>query len=169
MKNKHWTEHLYAYKGHLYPNYLKHGHAAKYIIPIAQEFCKGKGLDIGGKLDCHFPGAKIINSEYPGKGDAFTLPQKKYDYIFSSHTFEHIINCDIALRYWKGHLKQNGVIFLYLPHPDMLYWLPENCKKHINSFTPEQMSTLLEETGFTVIMRSQRDSFWSYAIAAILL
>ena len=168
MREKLSGKHLYLYKRHLYPNYLKRGSAAKYIIPIAQEFCKGKGLDIGGKKDCHLPGAQIINIEYPGMFEATDLPFKQFDYIFSSHTLEHLPATGLTLSYWRSHLKPDGILFLYLPHPDMLYWLPENCKKHLHSFTPEEMTTLLNDAGFTVIMRSQRDSFWSYAIAAIL-
>lgn len=168
MKEKLSGKFLYLYKGHLYPNYLKRGHAANYIIPIAKEFCKGKGLDIGGKLDCHFPGAKIINTELPDQYHALNLPCKLYDYIFSSHTLEHIFECESTLRYWKEHLKKTGVLFLYLPHPDMEYWNPDNCKRHVRLFTPEEITTLLCEAGFTVIMRSQRDAFWSFAIAAIV-
>ncbi len=167
MKNNPIEKHLYLYKDHLYPKYLKDGHAAKYILPIAREFCKGKGLDIGGKKDCQFPGALIINTEYNSGYSANILPDKKYDYIFSSHTLEHISTIGLTLQYWRLHLKPLGVLFLYLPHPDMLYWLPENCQKHKHSFTPEEITTLLIDAGFTVIMRSCRDSFWSFAIAAI--
>ena len=159
---------MYLYKNHLYPSYLKRGHAAKYIIPIAQEFCKGKGLDIGGKTDCHFPGAQIINSEYPGMYNATHLPNKQYDYIFSSHTLEHLPCTASTLCYWRKHLKPFGVLFLYIPHPDMLYWLPGNCKKHIHSFSPEEITTIINQSGFDVIMRSCRDSFWSFAIAAVI-
>ena len=168
MKKEPLGGHLYLYGGHLYPNYLKRGHAANYIMPIAKEFCKGKGLDIGGKKDCHFPGAQIINTEYPGHYSANKLPEKQYDYIFSSHTLEHIASTGLTLEHWKKHLKQTGVLFLYLPHPDMTYWLPANCTKHLHSFTPDEIGQLLQDAGFTTIMRSQRDSFWSYAIAAIL-
>ncbi len=159
---------MYLYGGHLYPNYLKRGHAAYYIFPIAKEFCKGKGIDIGGKKDCHFPGAEIINNEYPGHYNANGLPAAQYDFIFSSHTLEHIPSTGLTLSHWRQHLKPTGVLFLYLPHPDMEYWRPDHCQKHIHSFTPEEMTTLLNDAGFTVIMRSCRDSFWSFAIAAIL-
>jgi len=158
---------LYMYQGHLFPTYLKHGHAADFILPIAKQFCKGKGLDIGGTLDCHFPGAKIINKIFPDEFHAFNLPAKKFDYIFSSHTLEHIFECGQAIKYWKEHIKKEGILFLYLPHPDMLYWHPENCKKHIHSFEPSEIITLLSDFGFDVILCSQRDLFWSFAVVSV--
>lgn len=158
---------FFEYQRTLYPTYIKHGHAADHIIPIAKHFCKGKGLDIGGTMDCHFPGAKIINKEFPNEFHALNLPAKKYDYIFSSHTLEHIPVFIEALLYWRNHLKLGGVLFLYLPHPDMLYWRPENCKKHLHSFTPWTISTALKGLSFSNIITSERDLFWSFAVIAI--
>jgi len=161
MNNK-----FFEYRGQLYPGYLKRGHAADFIIPFAEQFCKGRGLDIGGLAECHFPGAMVINKAFADEFDALHLPRDKYDYIFSSHTLEHIFECREALRYWKEHLKKEGVLFLYLPHQDMLYWRPENCKKHIHSFSPYSITTLLENTGFDVKSCSRRDLFWSFAVVA---
>ena len=74
---------VYEYKGSLYPTYIKHGKANKYIEPFAKEFCKGKGLDIGGFSDWVFPGAKPINVVIDDEWDAYHLPDEKYDYIIS--------------------------------------------------------------------------------------
>ena len=162
------VKHLfYEYQGSLYPTYLKHGHAADHIIPIAKHFCVGKGLDIGGQAECHFPGAKIINKTLPDGFNALNLPAQKYDYIFSSHTLEHIFDFGNALMYWQAHLKIGGVLFLYLPHPDMLYWRPGNCLKHINSFEPKQIVDALGSLEFENILYSERDLFWSFAVVGI--
>ncbi len=161
MENK-----FYMYKNVMYPTYLKHGHAADWIIPFAKKFCKGNGLDIGGLRECHFPGARIINKILPDEYDALRLPNKKYDYIFSSHTLEHIFAFGDTLNYWWKHLKKNGTLFLYLPHPDMEYWLPKNCQKHIHSFSPEAIESILHMHGFEVKLISQRDLFWSFAVVA---
>jgi hypothetical protein len=158
---------FFKYQGTLYPDYIKRGHAAKHIIPIAKHFCIGRGLDIGGLPLAHFPGAQIINPELDNNFHAFTLPDKKYDYIFSSHTLEHIPRFIDALRYWQTHLNQNGVLFLYLPHHDMLYWRPKNCKKHLHSFTPWLMTMTLQGLGFKNIITSERDLFWSFTVVGI--
>ena len=158
---------FFEYQGTLYPSYLKEGHAADHIIPIAKHFCKGKGLDIGGLPHCHFPCAQIINPEIDNNFHATKLPDKKYDYIFSSHTLEHMPVFIEALLYWREHLKPGGVLFLYLPHPDMLYWRPENCKKHQHVFSPEFIQAALFDCRFKDILCSERDLFWSFAAVGI--
>ena len=162
MENK-----FYMYKGTMYPACLKQGHAAENILHFASFFCKGKGLDIGGLKDSHYPGAKIINKNFPDEYHAFNLPAKKFDYIFSSHTLEHILECRAALMYWRWHLKKDGVLFLYLPHPDMEYWHPGNDLKHHHIFTPEEISSLLKDCKYDVMACSKRDSFYSFSVVAL--
>lgn len=154
---------LYKYKGITYPEYLKKGHAADYILPFAKKFCYGKGLDIGGTDDCHFPGAGIINLERYDRCDAYHLPEGLFDYIFSSHTLEHLSKPYDALNIWAHRLKPGGVIFLYLPHPNMLYWLPTACSKHIHIFTPMQVVSFFKLLGLVDILMSGQDLYWSFA------
>ena len=160
-------ERFFEYQDEIYPSYLKEGHAADFIIPFASQFCVGLGLDIGGTKDCHFIGAQIINIDPPSKYHATNLPPGKYDYIFSSHTLEHIENTAATLLYWKAHLREGGVLFLYLPHYDMPYWRPQNCKKHRYGFTPEGITLVLRSIGFKDIIYSERDLFWSFAVVAM--
>lgn len=155
---------LFSYKGNMYPSYIKEGNAASYIIPFAKRFCKGDGLDVGGYLDWVFPGAEVINILLHNKYDALNFPPKKYDFIFSSHTLEHLRNYILALKYWKRHLKNNGVLFLYLPHPDMEYWLPQNNTKHLHSFYPKEIVKLLADLGFKNVISSERDLYWSFSV-----
>jgi len=156
---------IYEYKGKIYPSYLKHGVAANFIFHIANTFCVGNGIDIGGILDCHFHGAKIINPIYNDMYDAMNLPNEKYDYIFSSHTLEHVKESPMdVLKYWKEHLKNDGVLFLYLPHDAMEYWRPQNNKKHKHTLHPLDVERMLELLGFKDVLCSERDMFWSFTI-----
>jgi len=159
-------ERLFEYNGKAYPNYIKEGRACDYIIPFASQFCTGDGLDIGGTLEAHFIGAKIINTNLNDGYHATNLPKGKYDYIFSSHCLEHIQNYLETLLYWRGFLKENGVLFLYLPHPDMEYWHPRNCKKHRHIFAPQVMELALKGLGFKDLFITGRDLYWSYAVVA---
>ncbi len=159
---------IYEYKGDIYPSYLKNGNACAHILPIAEWFCKGKGLDIGGFFKWTFPGAKAINISYDDEWDAYNIPQEKYNYIFSSHTLEHLPDYIKALRYWKNHLKSKGVIFLYLPHPDMEYWLPQNNSNHLHSFYPKDIKKLFYDLGFEKVLVSERDLYWSFCAVGIL-
>ncbi|MCK9458628.1 MAG: class I SAM-dependent methyltransferase [Proteobacteria bacterium] len=158
---------LMNYKGETYPEYIRSEHAANFILPFAEKFCSGDGLDIGGLINCHFPGAKIINILNHDGYDAYNLPDGKYDYIFSSHTLEHVDNYVKALEYWITFLQPSGVLFLYLPHPDMEYWLPQNNRKHLHSFVPAATVKLLKDLGFKNVVHSERDLYWSFSVVGI--
>lgn len=160
------NQETYVYKGKVYPDYLKRGNAASHIIPVAQHFCKGDGLDIGGTPYWSLPGSTIINPEF-GQYDAYTFPQDSYDYIFSSHCLEHLEDYVSALVYWRDNLRKKGQLFLYLPHPSMEYWLPQNCKKHLHKFDIPDIIKLLKDLGFTDIFNSERDLYWSFAVTGV--
>lgn len=161
------TKLTFSYKDQLYPKYLKKGNASGYVLPFAKKFCIGKGLDIGGFFNWTLPGAIPINILIKDRWDAYNLPDEKYDYIFSSHTLEHLPDYVKALEYWKGHLKEQGILFLYLPHPDMEYWLPQNNRKHLHSFCPKSIVNLLKDLGFSQILCSERDLYWSFSVVGI--
>jgi SAM-dependent methyltransferase len=152
---------IFMYKGALYPDYIKEGNACQYIIPIAQKFCTGRGVDVGGGK-WPFPGALCVDQEE--QQDALHLPPGHFNYVFSSHCLEHLPNPVEALEHWKTRLAAGGVLFLYLPHPDMEYWLPQNNRKHLHSWTPVQMVKLLKDLGFKDVLASERDLAWSFAV-----
>lgn len=153
-------ETTFEYRGALYPEYLRHGNACRFIAPIAKEFCRGVGLDVGcGKWP--LPGARPIDLK---RGDdAMALPEGTWDYVFSSHCLEHLPNPVEAIEHWKTRIVPGGVLFLYLPHPDMRYWRPENCRKHLHLFHPADVAAMLRELGFSNVLHSERDLAWSFA------
>jgi len=152
---------IFEYKGGFYPDYIKHGNACQYIAPIALQFCKGRGIDVGaGKWPLH----RAIPVDLADGGDALALPEGSFDYVFSSHCLEHLPNPVAALEHWKTRIKPGGVLFLYLPHPDMEYWLPQNNRKHLHSWFPADMQRLVADLGFTDVIHSERDLAWSFAV-----
>lgn len=152
---------IYEYRGSLYPDYLKQGNACQHITPTALKFCRGRGLDVGcGPWP--LPGATPV--ELRDGGDAMSLPEGPHDFIFSSHCLEHLPNPIAALEHWKGRLRFAGVLFLYLPHPDMQYWLPQNCRKHLHSWMPKQMARIVRDLGFERVIHSERDLAWSFSV-----
>jgi SAM-dependent methyltransferase len=151
---------LYSYKGALYPEYLKQGNACQHIAATAAHFCKGEGLDVGaGRWP--LPGA--IPVELKDGGDAMELPHGPFDFVFSSHCLEHLANPIAALEHWIARLKVGGVLFLYLPHPDMEYWRPQHCRKHLHAWTPAQMAQILRDLGLVQVIHSERDLAWSFS------
>lgn len=152
---------IFDYKGRLYPEYLRNGNACRFIVPIAQQFCVGEGVDVGpGRWP--FPGATPV--DIGPEHSAMSLPDGPFDYVFSSHCLEHLQNPVAALEHWRSRLKPGGVLFLYLPHPDMEYWLPQNCRKHLHTWSPGQMRRILIDLGFWDVLASERDLAWSFSV-----
>ena len=155
---------FYEYQGSTFPSYLKMGNANAYVEPFAKQFCSGNGLDIGGFSDWVFPGARAINIVNDDEWDANNLPGSNYDYIFSSHTLEHLPDYMGALELWRDSIREDGILFLYLPHPDMGYWLPQNNRKHLHIFYPDDIARTLEDIGLKNVIASERDLGWSFAV-----
>jgi len=152
---------VFEYRGELYPEYLKHGNAMQYIAPVAVKFCIGRGLDIGAGKWC-LPGA--IGKDLQMGDDVFDIKENNLDFIFSSHCLEHLVSPVIALEHWRDRLRVGGVLFLYLPHPDMIYWRPQNCRKHKHLFYPADVAQMLRDLGFIDVLNSERDMAWSFAV-----
>lgn len=152
---------IFSYNGALYPDYIRRGNACRFIAPAATEFCHGAGLDVGAG-DWPLPGAFAVDLK--NGGDALELPRGPWDYIFASHCLEHLPDPIAALEHWRSRLKPGGVLFLYLPHPDMTYWRPQRCRKHLHVWRPADMAEILTDLGFVDVLHSERDLAWSFAV-----
>jgi len=153
------------YKGRIYPKFQAEGHAAKFIIPFAQQVCKGDGYDIGCmKKEWSFPGSYPIDMNFDDGYHALSLPTKKTDYIFSSHCLEHIDNWVDAMDYWYETLRVGGILFLYLPDYSQTYWRPWNNRKHKNMFSPQIIEDYMTDKGYKNIFKSGIDLNNSFAV-----
>jgi hypothetical protein len=153
------------FRAQTYPAFQAKGNAAQFAIPFALHFCKGKGYDIGfSKEEWKLPGAIGIDSNLQNGFDANTLPEDKVDYIFSSHCLEHVDDWVTTLEYWLSKLKQNGILFLYLPDISQMYWRPWHNRKHRHCFTPQILKTFLEDHGCKNIFCSGIDLNNSFMI-----
>lgn len=154
------------FKGETYLKIQSDGFAAQWCFPFAQNYCKGKGYDVGcNRLEWCLPGAIPIDpllNEY----HAMELPEGEVDYVFSSHMLEHCAYWVDILDYWYTKLKVGGILFLYLPHPSQKYWLPYNNRKHLNILHPADIIAYCQDKGYSNVFSSERDLNHSYIVMA---
>ena len=157
---------LIEYKGKEYPYFQCEGNAAKFIVPFAKQFCKGRGVDVGcNRIDWGLKGAVPIDPLI-NNYQALDFPFDNLDYIFSSHCLEHIDNWVEVLEYWETKIKRGGIIFLYLPHYSQEYWRPYNNKKHKHIFTADILKDYFKDRGFINIFGSGVDLNNSFCVVA---
>jgi SAM-dependent methyltransferase len=113
----------------LYPDYLKFGAAMEAVRPLAAKYCYGRGVDVGAG---HWPlsGARPVEDGVDENAYALKEADESLDFVFSSHTLEHLDRPWDALNEWVRTLKPGGVLFLYLPHPACEMWKPEQLQFH---------------------------------------
>jgi SAM-dependent methyltransferase len=112
---------------------IKEGFFDKYTI--------GKGLDIGYGGDLVSPNAAGFDFEH---GDAQYLAEinnEQYDFVYSSHTLEHLADPAAALKNWYRVLKKGGYLILYIPHRDLY----EKKKSLPSRFNPNHTAFFLIE------------------------
>jgi hypothetical protein len=163
-------EKFYKYKENLYPEYLHKGNAASFIVDKAKKYCNGRGIDIGAD-QWPFSGAiPIYNEKHQNAYKLDGFQANSLDYVFSSHCLEHLDKWQDALGLWITKIKVNGVLFLYLPHIDMLLWRPGApwvYEGHKWSPTCEAIISFLSSNGMEVIEHNpEKDKYWSFHIVA---
>lgn len=155
---------IIEYNGKEYPHFQAEGFAAQFVIPFAKFVCKGVGYDIGCMhKEWAFPGAIAIDTAFNDGFDAYHLPQKNVDYIFSSHCLEHLPQWVDALDYWTETLKEGGVLFLYLPHYAQEYWRPWNNRKHMHALRRDVIIDYMRNK-YTKIFSTERDLNDSFCV-----
>ncbi len=94
-------------------------HARRQSEGFFDKYCQGRGLDIGF-------GGDPITATSEGwdfeDGDAQYLKgleNEAYDYVYASHTIEHMVDADVALKNWWRVTKPGGYLLLYLPHREL--------------------------------------------------
>jgi len=95
------------------------------------KYCIGQGLDIGFGGDLILPNVQGWDFEH---GDAQYLngiPDNKYDYVYSSHTLEHVEDAAEMIKNCFRVLKPGGHLILYIPHRD-LYEKKKNLPSRFN-------------------------------------
>ena len=157
----------YYKKSKIYPDYLKRGNKAEGVRYLAEKYCQGKGLDIGGG-NWPLKGARLIENEKSENAHSLKEKDKSLDFVFSSHTLEYLERWQDGLKEWHRVLKNNGILFLYLPHPCCEMWDKKVLDQH--KWTPNPkviLDFLREELKMEIIENSfLPDGYLSFFIVA---
>lgn len=162
-----------SFSGEEYLAFQAEGNAAQFILPYAKHLLKGRGFDIGfGRNEWALGMGSIPIDIKPDVGlqgyHAMKLPKKELptDYIAAIHSLEHLPDWIAAIEYWTACLKIGGVLFLYLPHPDQLYWRPYCNRKHKHCLDAKLVCDCLSKFNYGNIFHSERDLNWSFLVVA---
>jgi len=93
--------------------------AKKYWGTVEREATKGKGIDIGCGPDPVTPEARRFDMEH---GDANFISQyvhEQFDFVYSSHCLEHMIDPRQAILEWWKLVKPGGFLFVTVPDEDL--------------------------------------------------
>lgn len=171
------TPHKVVIAGHVFwrsgsflcPDYLNHGDAKAFIEHVAKKYCVGRGIDVGAS-DWPLAGSTPIRND--PHCNAYKLDQfadGSLDYAFSSHCIEHLDRPCEAVALWARKVKRGGVVFIYAPHPDMLFWRPGGVwvgNGHLWSPTYDALRDMLVKSGCVVEAGfAGPDSYWSMWVA----
>ncbi len=112
--------------------------------PLANKYCTGKGLEIGGAAHNPF-GLDTVNVDFcdsldtvykqeevricgkampvdiVASGDDIPLPDESQDFVVSSHVLEHFPNPIKALLEWDRLVRPGGTIFMIVPHKERTF------------------------------------------------
>lgn len=147
-----------------YPDLLNQGDAQRFIQPLALQYCKGAGLDVGSN---HWPFPGALSSDINNR----QFDKAPFDFIFSSHCLEHISDWQAELTLWRDSLRSGGIMFCYVPHPLCEVWLPEGPWVkggwHVHSPDPLGLYGFVRELGMEVLNYSSRpDQYWGFHLVA---
>ena len=151
----------------LYPDYLKFGAAVEAVKPLAAKYCQGRGVDIGAS-DWPLPGARAIEDNEEENAYRINEADASLDFVFSSHTLEHLDKPWDALTEWGRVLRDDGILFLYLPHPACLMWKAEHLKFHLWNPDPASLEQhLAADNDYEILYITYLpDAFFSFVVVA---
>jgi SAM-dependent methyltransferase len=104
---------------------------------------KGKGLDIGAGPDPVIPGVQTFDQAHGDANKIDEYLQDQFDFVFSSHCLEHMMNPWDALPRWWKLIKPGGHMVLVVPDEDLYeqgFWPSLFNDDHKHTFTLKEKS-----------------------------
>lgn len=142
---------------------------AHLVVPYAQ----GRGLDIGvGTQKCwpemigvdslkDYGGQRPPSVDVVSNGEDLSLfGDKSFDYIFSSHFLEHVVDYKACLKEWWRTLKVGAHLILYLPHANLYPKIgePGSNPDHKHDYMPDDIINAMKEIGSWELLENEERS-----------
>lgn len=131
----------------------------------------GRGLDVGCGVNKAYPHMIGVDSKKDKElfnnnvkpdvvADALDLgmfADGSMDFVFSSHTLEHIQEHKKALKEWWRVIKPGGHLVLYLPHKDFYPNIGTEFANpdHVHDFLPQDIINAMKEIGTWDLRRNE--------------
>lgn len=119
-------------------------------------FSKKKGIDFGGYFGPIYGRTEIVDTAYKHLKQISDISSESLDYVFSSHTLEHIEDMDAALDDLYRVLKEKGKIIIIVPAYTCKRWRPgvkTNSHKHTLSIDGNKYTRIdkkIKKAGFKI-------------------
>ena len=153
----------------------------------ALPYLRGSGLDIGcgpWKISPHAVGIDGQSFNVPpGRGpnlqmNCTQLPvfaDDCFDFVYSSHLLEHVVDTEAVLREWLRVLSPGGYLVLYLPHKNLYPNIgePGANPDHKHDFLPQDvigvMRKISADVGLALIENEERNGGDEYSFFQVYL
>lgn len=107
-----------------------------------EKYLKGSGIDIGGGFDTLETSFGTVRPWDVNDGDAQYMtgvPDNTYDFVYSAHCLEHLVDVPTALANWCRILKPGGHLFVAVPDWELYeqkHWPSRYNGDHKQTFSP---------------------------------
>jgi SAM-dependent methyltransferase len=82
-------------------------------------YCQGRGLDVGHGGDLLVAGCIGFDIEDGEAARLENVADASFDFVYSSHTLEHMDDVAVSLTNWWRVVKPGGHLILYVPERDL--------------------------------------------------
>jgi SAM-dependent methyltransferase len=106
--------------------------------PLERSVLRGEGIDIGCGDDPVLPNAVPFDRAQGDANEILRHVQGEFDFVYSSHCLEHMVDARAAVIEWWQLVKPGGVLFLIVPDEDLYeqgYWPSRFNHDHKWTFT----------------------------------
>jgi len=93
--------------------------ARRLLEGFFERYCAGRGLDLGYGGDLLCRDCLGWDLEHGDAQQLVRIEDEAFDFVYSSHTLEHVADASEALRNWYRVVKPGGHLILFVPDRDL--------------------------------------------------